>query len=117
MSTVDHHKPCLVLDHLSLPLLFTADFKVFTPFNGQLFPELALRTFHPQDNLFGRLGLLPKDGLRLATITTLFAVITTSSLCKLGLLSLLVLGHLVGRVLLTLALTEGLPDLWYIDHD
>ena len=43
--------------------------------------------------------LLVEDGLSLATITGLFAVITALSLSSNAILTLLVLGHLVQRVL------------------
>jgi hypothetical protein len=47
----------LELNHLSLPLFVTSQFEVLAALKGNLFTELAFRAFHPQNNLFGGLGL------------------------------------------------------------
>ena len=47
----------------------------------------------------GDVDLLVEDWLRLTTVSGLLAVVTTLSLGEQRILSLLVLGHLVGRVL------------------
>lgn len=106
----------LELDHLSLPLLVTTDFKVFASLDGQLLASLALGAFHTQHNLLGGLSLFTQDGLRLATESLLFSVVTTTSLGGGRFLSLLVLGHLVEGVLLALALAEGPSGLGNVDH-
>lgn len=54
---------CLELDHLSLPLLVTSQFEVLASLQGSLFPELALSTFHSQDDFLGCLSLEGKTGL------------------------------------------------------
>ena len=47
----------LELNHLSLPLFVTSQLEVLTTLERNLLAELAFRTFHPQNNLFGGLGL------------------------------------------------------------
>ena len=47
----------LELNHLSLPLLVTSKLKVLATLQGDLLADFAIRTFHPQHNLFGGLGL------------------------------------------------------------
>lgn len=107
----------LELDHLSLPLLFSSNLEVLAPLDGQLLPGLAFTALHPKDDLLGSLGLLPEDRFGLTSVTTLFSIVPSSSLSNAGFLSLLVLGYLVGRVFLTLALTVGFPDFWNVNHD
>jgi hypothetical protein len=106
----------LELDHLSFSFLFTTDFEVFAPFDRQLLPELALRALHPEDDFLCRFGLLPENGLCLSTITTLFAIVSALSLSENGFFSLFVLGHLMQRVLLALALAEGFTGLRNVHH-
>jgi hypothetical protein len=50
----------------------------------QLCLSLACRTLQSQHNLLRSLSLLVEDGLRLTTITGLFAIITTLSLREQG---------------------------------
>lgn len=75
-----------------------------------LFAVLALGALHAQHNLLGGLGLLPEDGLGLASESLLLAIVTTTALGGTALLGLLVLGDLVQLVALAL-LAEGLTLL------
>lgn len=75
-----------------------------------LFAVLALGALHSQHDLLGGLGLLPEDGLGLATESLLFAIVTTTALGGTALLRLLVLRDLVQLVALAL-LAEGLTLL------
>ena len=47
----------LELNHLSLPLLVSSKLEMLAALQGDLLTELAFGTFHPQHDLFGRLGL------------------------------------------------------------
>merc|ERR1739845_229242 len=79
-------KPRLKLDHLSLALLVTSQLKMLGTLDGNLLATLALSAFQTKYQLLCSLGLLPQDGFRLTTETLLFAIVTPTSLCKLGLL-------------------------------
>ena len=90
---------------------------MFTSFQGDLHLVLARHTLQSQDDLFGRLGLLVEDWLGLATVTLLLSVVTSLSLRKEGITTLLVLRDLVLRVFsAVLALAVGLSRLWDVDH-
>lgn len=73
-------------------------------------------TFQAENDLLGGLGLLPENRLRLSTISSLFAIITSAALAAWRLLSFLVLAYLVEGVLAALARTERLPGLGDVDH-
>lgn len=75
-----------------------------------LFAVLALGALHTQHDLLGGLGLLPEDGLSLATESLLLAIVTTTALGGTALLGLLVLRDLVQLVASAL-LAEGLTLL------
>ena len=100
----------LELDHLSLALLVASQLEVLAALQGSLLAVLALCALHTQHNLLGGLGLLPEDGLSLATESLLLAVVTTTTLGGAALLGLFVLGHLVQFVAPAL-LAEGLALL------
>ena len=100
----------LELDHLSLALLVASQLEVLAALQGSLLAVLALCALHTQHNLLGGLGLLPEDGLSLATKSLLLAVVTTTTLGGAALLGLFVLGHLVQFVAPAL-LAEGLALL------
>lgn len=65
---------------------------------GKVRAVLAHSAFQTQHNLLGCLGLLLEDRLGLTTVTLLLTDVTTLTLGKLGRLTGLVLGHLVGTV-------------------
>ncbi len=110
----------LELNHLSLPLLVSSKFEVFAALKGDLLTDLAFRTLHPEHNLLGSLGLygksiklwviyktkatfddnylLPEDGFGLTTITSLFSVVTATTLGSSSLLGLLVLRNFMSLV-------------------
>jgi hypothetical protein len=83
----------------------------------QLLLGLTFLTFQTQDNLTRSLGLLVENGLGLSTETHLLGIVTSLSLCEIGSLTSLVLGHLVDGVLLALASTVGLAFFGNIHHD
>ena len=56
-------KNFLELDHLSLPLLVTAELEVLSALDGDLDSVFASATFKTEDQLLGGLGLLTQDGL------------------------------------------------------
>lgn len=104
------HTAALELDHLSLALLVAAQLEVLATLQRGLFAVLALGALHAQHNLLGGLGLLPEDGLGLATESLLLAIVTPTTLGGAALLRLLVLRDLVQLVALAL-LAEGLTLL------
>lgn len=53
-------KSSLELNHLSLPLLVTSKLKVLATLQRDLLTDFAVRTFHPEHNLFSGLGLYNK---------------------------------------------------------
>ena len=71
---------------------------------------LARGALHAQRNLLGGLGLLVEDGLGLATVAGLFAVVAALALDVQGRLAGLVLGDLLGGVLFAL-FTESVARL------
>lgn len=58
----------------TLGLLVTTQLKVLASLQGQLQLGLAGRALETQHNLFGSLGFLVEDGLRLTTVTRLFTI-------------------------------------------
>ena len=106
----------LKLNHLTLPLLVATNFEMFASFDRQLFTCLAFAAFHSQHNLFGCFSLLTQNGLRLATKTLLFAIITTTSLWMHRFFTLFVLGHFVKSMLLALSSAVGSSRFWNVDH-
>merc|ERR1719150_2082052 len=105
----------LELDHLALALLLSAKLEVLGPLDGTLILPLAIRTLQPQNQLLGSLGLLPQDGLGLATESLLLAIVPASALGLLGLGGLLVLGHLHLDVLVALG-AEGVTTFGHVNH-
>ena len=75
---------------------------------------LACGAFKLECNLLGGLGLLSEDGLGLSTEPRLLGVISSLSLSKEGILTLLILGHLVDGVLGAL-LAVSFHLLGYVD--
>lgn len=69
--------PSATLKHQRGPLglLITPQLEMLAPFQGQLRLGLAVGAFQPQHHLLGRLGLLVEDGLRLAAVAGLFAIV------------------------------------------
>lgn len=53
---------------------------MLTPLQRQLRFRLAVGAFQPQHDLLGRLGLFVEDGLGLAAVAGLFAVVAAFSL-------------------------------------
>ena len=53
---------------------------MLAPFQGKLRLGLTIRAFQPQHHLLGRLCLLVEDGLRLAAVAGLFAVVAALAL-------------------------------------
>lgn len=111
----------LELNHLSLPLLVSSQFKVLAAFQGNLLADFAFTALHPKHNLLCGLSLLnnnthnedtktittiqktslylfPENRLCLTTITLLFSVVTTTTLGGTALLGLLVLRHFMDFV-------------------
>ncbi len=74
--------------------------------NGSL--SLALVALQSEGDFLGGLGLLSEDRFGLSTISWLFAVVTSSALSSLALLTLLVLSNFVDCVTLALR-AVGLP--------
>ena len=124
----------LELNHLSLPLLVTSKFEVLATLEGDLLADFTFWALHPQDNLFGSLGLrnsamtittqfkwqvykslylLPENRFGLTTITLLFSVVTTTTLGSTTLLGFLVLRHFVDLVGLAF-FAVGATTLWYV---
>ena len=64
--------------------------------------DLALGALESESDLLGLLGLLSEDGLGLTSETGLLGRVTTSALCLLGVLALLVLSNLEFHVFLAL---------------
>lgn len=105
---------------------------MLAPLDWQLFAVFAFGALHAQHNLFGSLGLLTKDWLRLTAVARLLAIVASTScqrisdycnesindtLRKLGLFAFLVLRHLVICMLATLTAAKCFSSLRYIDHD
>jgi hypothetical protein len=59
---------------------------------------LALGALQSEGDLLGGFGFLSEDGLGLASVSRLFAIVSASTLGSLALLALLVLSHLVHGV-------------------
>lgn len=104
----------LELNHLTLPLLITTQFKVFASFQWNLFSVFAFRTFHPQNNFLCCFCFLPEDGLGLTAKTLLFAVITSSALRGMSLLTFLILRHFVSFVYFAF-FAKSTPLLRYVN--
>ena len=64
----------------TLGLLVTAKLEVLAALEGELGLGLALRALEAQHDLLGRLGLLVEDGLRLASVSGLLAVVPALAL-------------------------------------
>ena len=86
----------------TLALLLTTELKVLAALQRQLVLLLAHTALHSQHNLLRGLGLLLEDGLGLATVALLLAVVATLAEDKEGGLAGLVLGDLLGGVLVAL---------------
>merc|ERR1711973_837463 len=107
----------LELDHLSLSLLVTTQFKVFTSLQCNLLTELTLRTLQTQHNLLRRLCLLMMNRSCLSTISFLFAFIPSLSLSKGSFLCSLVLRHFMkGMFAALLSIAKGFTGLGYVHH-
>lgn len=61
--------------------------------------SLACTAFELENNLLGSLGLLSEDGLGLTSVSFLFGIISSLSLSDGGVLTFLVLRHLVNLML------------------
>jgi len=98
-----------------LVLLFTTDLKVLCSLNSvhvSLLADLASQTQH---YLLGSLGLLVEDGLGLATIPRLLAIVTPLSLGIQRCLTGFILRYFVHSVLTALlAFAEGPLCFWDI---
>merc|ERR1712186_134040 len=81
---------CLELDHLALALLLSSQLEVLGSLDGALVLPLALSALQPEHQLLGGLGLLPQDGLGLASEALLLTVVPASALGLLRLGGLLV---------------------------
>lgn len=101
---------------MTLPLLVSSYFKVFTSLQGQLVTVLAFGTLKTQHNLLGCLRLLSENWLRLTSKTALLSVITPSTLGHLRILTLLVLGHFVEGVFGAFTFAKGLSCFRYVHH-
>lgn len=93
-----------------------SQFEMLGSLQTQLLLGLTFLTFQTKDNLTCGLGLLVKDGLGLSPKTHLLGIVPTLSLGEIGGLAGLVLGNLVDRVLLALALAVGLAFFGYVHH-
>jgi len=72
-------------DHSNLQKIVNVPkLKMLAALQRQLCLGLALRALQPQDDLFGRLGLLVEDRLRLTTVSGLLAIVTTLALREKG---------------------------------
>jgi len=101
----------------TLGLLVSTQLELFTPLQCQLCLRLADGALQSKHNLLGSLCLLVENRFCLTSVTGLFAIITTLSLCKEGSLSSLVLGDFVlGVLLASLALAVGAASFWYVNH-
>ena len=90
---------------------------MFASFQGNLLFIFTYCAFHSKNDLLGGLCLLVEHRLGLSTVTGLFSVVTTFTLCKKRSLSGLVLSDLVGGVLLALLpLAVGTSGFGNIDH-
>ena len=87
-----------------------AQLEVLGPLDGLHALGLALGALQLEHDLLGGLGLLVEDGLRLTSETLLLLLVSPVTLGLAGLLTSLVLRHLVGGVLLALA-AVGVPGL------
>jgi len=105
----------LELDHLTLSLLITSQFKVFATLQWSLFTVFALSAFHTQYDLFGSFSLLPENRLGLTTETLLFSVVTSSTLSAFTLFRLFVLCYFMQFVAFAL-LAKRTTLFWYIHH-
>ena len=95
----------------------THQFEVLGSLERELHLVLADGALETEDNLLGGLCLLVEHRLGLTTETGLLPVVTTLTLSVDGVLTLLVLGHLVRSVLTALlALAVGAACLWDVDH-
>lgn len=74
--------PSTNLKHQRSPLrlLIAPQLKMLAPLEGQLRLSLAIRAFKPQHHLLRRLCFLVEDGLRLAAVAGLFAVVAALAL-------------------------------------
>ena len=95
----------LDLDHLTLFLLITSQFKMLTSLNGRhpLGPEGRFNTLKPQHNLLCGFSLLQENWLLLATLLLITA---PPSLGIQWILALPILGHFV-RLMFSSLLTES----------
>merc|ERR1711978_849336 len=84
----------LKLNHLALAFLLATKLEVLGSLDRRLVLPLADGALQLEHQLLGGLGLLPQDGLGLASEALLLAVVPTSALGILGLSGLLMLGHL-----------------------
>ena len=57
---IDRLNTGLELNHLSLPLLVSSQFKMFAALKRDLLADFAFSALHPQHDLLGRLGLSSK---------------------------------------------------------
>jgi len=73
---------CLKDKRSPLGLLVAAQLEVLASFQSQLCLSLAGCAFQSQNNLLCSLRLFPENGLCLATITLLLAIITALSLSE-----------------------------------
>jgi len=105
----------LELDHLSLPLLLSAQLEVLGALDRALVLPLADGALDPEDQLLGGLGLPPQDGLGLTAEALLLAIVPPSALSLLTLGRLLVLGDLELAVLVAPG-TVGVPCLGDVHH-
>lgn len=105
-----HTQSHLESQGLSFGLLLAAQLKVLAALQHLLVLGLARGALHAQRNLLGRLGLLVEDGLGLATVAGLLAVVAALALDVQGRLAGLVLGDLLGGVLFAL-FTESVARL------
>jgi len=104
-------------ERCALSFLVPTNFKVLASLDrmlGIMFARLALQLQH---NLLCCFGLLVKDRLCLTSITRLFPIITSLSLCRKTILSFLVLCYFMHSVLsASFILAESFLCLRYIHH-
>merc|ERR1719337_36148 len=96
-------------------LLVTSEFEMLAALDHQQLLLLRLGAFETKNDLLGGLGLFVEDGFCLSSVSGLFSVVTTFSLCVEGGLSGLVLGDLEGGVFVHLR-RKGLSRLRDVDH-
>jgi len=116
-TQTDESESTLELNHLTLLLLVTSQFKVLATLDGKLFANLALGALHLQHDLLCRLRLFVENRLCLSSVPLLLPVVPPLTLSKERILALLVLRDFVkGMLSALLPLAERPALLRYIHH-